>query len=287
MPTKLLEIRLAESLAAHLQKPPTVGLEIHWLGQAGFVVDVDGRRIVIDPYLSDSLAAKYRGTSRPHTRLMPPPVAPGEIPFVDLVLCTHAHTDHMDPATLPSLLAANPNARLVAPKAVREQAIERSGVGRDRLLLAEAGAEVPWLSDISILPTRAAHETLKVDPEGNHHFLGYCLRTPHANLWHSGDCIPFDGLKTEIRQLRPDITLLPVNGRRPELSQNGVPGNFTLAEAIDITRETGARHMIAHHYGLFDFNTEDPDLIDDAAQAATDPTLHRAKDGVLLRIRPS
>ena len=36
---------------------------LYWLGQAGFVLDIGAHRLLIDPYLSDSLAAKYAGTA--------------------------------------------------------------------------------------------------------------------------------------------------------------------------------------------------------------------------------
>ena len=49
---------LAERLAAPRPARPT----LHWLGQAGFVVDAGPFRLVIDPYLSDALAEKYAGS---------------------------------------------------------------------------------------------------------------------------------------------------------------------------------------------------------------------------------
>jgi L-ascorbate metabolism protein UlaG (beta-lactamase superfamily) len=277
MSGRLIEKDLPEKLSDRLKTKHQSGVEIYWLGQAGFVFDIAGVRLVIDPYLSDSLAQKYHGTSRPHLRMSPPPVLPHEIPYVDFVLCTHAHTDHMDPGTLPRLLATSPAAKLVAPRALKAQVIERSGIGDERLILVNAGEHLSLLPKLSLVPTRAAHETLKTDAEGNHHFLGYVLRTDSLSLWHSGDCVPFNGLEEEVRPLAPDIALLPVNGRRPELSENGVPGNFTLGEAIDTSRRIGTSDMIAHHFGLFDFNTEDPTKVDATSAVNSDIRIHRAR----------
>lgn len=279
-----LEERAFEGpLAARLATKPAAGLTLYWLGQAGFVVDISGTRIVIDPYLSDSLAEKYGGTPRLHVRMMPPPVAPPDIPHVDYVCCTHAHTDHMDPGTLPALMAANPSARLVAPRAMREQALLRSGLSEDRLMLVEAGETLELAAGLALTPTRSAHETLERDDHGHHRFLGYCLKDATVTLWHSGDGIPFDGLAGEVSGLDPDITLMPVNGRRPELSNNGVPGNFTLDEAIGISRQVGAGVVVAHHYGLFDFNTLDPEVIDRRARSEHDPRLLRARQSIAFQ----
>jgi len=268
-------------LGDRLAEPPGAGLRLHWLGQAGFVIDADGRRIVIDPYLSDSLHAKYRDTPRPHRRMMPVPVAPDAIRHVDLVACTHGHTDHMDPGTLPALLAANPNALLLAPRAMRALALERSGIGAGRLLDASAGERIV-VAGIAVTATRAAHEALEVDAAGDHRFLGYAFELGDLRLWHSGDCIPFAGLVEEVAALAPDVALLPVNGRRPDLSANGVPGNFTLSEAIALAESIGCSEMVAHHYGLFAFNTEDPAAIDAAARASRGMSVHRARMGVSL-----
>ncbi|HWP68417.1 MAG TPA: hypothetical protein VN437_03870, partial [Rectinemataceae bacterium] len=46
--------------------PPDVRLRLRWLGQAGFLMETGGIRILVDPYLSDSLAEKYRGKQYPH-----------------------------------------------------------------------------------------------------------------------------------------------------------------------------------------------------------------------------
>ena len=113
-------------------------------------------------------------------------------------------------------------------------------------------------------------------PPGHHLFLGYVIRGAAGTLWHSGDCVPFDGLVEEVAPLFPDIALLPVNGRRAEL-RSGVPGNFTVAEAIDITDRIGASYLVAHHYGMFDFNTVSPEVIDEMAGRRQRPTVLRAR----------
>src|SRR5262249_18583760 len=64
---------------------PVGGLRFFWLGQAGFLIEGAERRLLIDPYLSDSLAQKYRGTATPHERLMPPQITVEALPPLDLV----------------------------------------------------------------------------------------------------------------------------------------------------------------------------------------------------------
>src|SRR5262245_39201748 len=66
-----------------------------WLGQAGYILRASQMTVAIDPYLTDSAAAK----APEFTRLFPPPIAPEEL-RVDVVLITHAHLDHLDPETI-------------------------------------------------------------------------------------------------------------------------------------------------------------------------------------------
>jgi L-ascorbate metabolism protein UlaG (beta-lactamase superfamily) len=239
------------------------GAALWWLGQAGFVISQGGLRIVIDAYLSDSLAEKYRGKAFAHQRMMAAPVAPSAVLGVDWLLCTQSHTDHMDPGTIPALLAANPGARVLAPRAERAKALER-GVPEGRLHLLDAG-ETLDLGGVTVTATPSAHEDLKVTPSG-HLYLGYVLTGGGVTIWHSGDTIPHDGLVPAVRPLGVDLALLPVNGRDAARATNGVPGNLTLEEAVALTDAIGAGAMLGHHFGLFDFNTLDP--VEGAARLA-------------------
>lgn len=273
MSANLTALPFSGSLEAALAAPVATGLSLYWLGQAGFVINAGGYRLVIDPYLSDSLAEKYRGRLYPHQRMMAAPVTTDGLGQVDLVLSTHQHTDHMDPQTLQPMLATRPEVKLVAPLAALDEALKRAAIGPDRLLLLDAGDKITPLSGVSVTATRSAHETLERDSAGHYKFLGYVIEIGGVRLWHSGDTIPYDGMVDEVAALKPDIALLPVNGRSAELLANGVPGNLALAEAIDITKAIGAKALVAHHFGMFSFNTTDPAEIDRAAAATQGPRL--------------
>ena len=229
------------------------GLAIQWLGQAGFVLNVGGYTVVIDPYLSDSLATKYAGTLFEHNRAFPPPVDPAEL-VCDLVICTHRHTDHMDGATLTALLGANPDLRICVPRAERAHAAGL-GLPPDSLIEMSAGGTFSPLEGLTITPIPAAHEELMIDRDGEHHFLGVILDTGETTIYHSGDCVPYQGLVDTLRAANVDLALLPVNGRDGYRSRHGVPGNFWIDEALELCEAAGIPTLIGHHVGLFDFNT--------------------------------
>lgn len=257
---------------------------IHWLGQAGFWIDTGAHRLLIDPYLSDSLARKYAGKRFDHRRMMPAPVAPEALPRPDLVLVTHAHTDHMDPDTLGPLHRRFPDLPFVVPAARLDMARER--IGRDAPLLAvDADATLDPLPGLSLTVLPAAHETMERDAAGRHVFLGYAVASGGLRIAHSGDTIPYPGQAERLRAFAPDVLLLPVNGRDAGRRDAGIPGNLTLGEAIALAADAGAPYLVPHHFGMFAFNTLDPEAIDAAAAASRAPAVVRPRIGVALRPR--
>ena len=96
---------LADIAAARSQ---TDRFHLWWLGQSGFLVQWQGRHLLIDPYLSDSLTKKYAATDKPHVRMTAIPIAPERLDFIDVVTSSHNHTDHLDHETLWPLRRANP-----------------------------------------------------------------------------------------------------------------------------------------------------------------------------------
>jgi L-ascorbate metabolism protein UlaG (beta-lactamase superfamily) len=235
-------------------------LRLWWLGQAGFLVQWQGRHLLLDPYLSDSLTAKYAATDKPHVRLTARAVDPKALDMVDVVTSSHNHTDHLDHETLWPLLAANPALTLVIPEANREFVAERlkTDPAWPRGLVHGTSVDV---GPFRITALAVAHEQLDTDELGRHHHLGYLVAAGPFLLFHSGDAVPYDGMADELLRLaggQPlDVVLLPINGRLPE---RRVPGNFWGDEAATFAHTVGARLVVPMHYDMFAFNTETPDL---------------------------
>jgi L-ascorbate metabolism protein UlaG (beta-lactamase superfamily) len=228
-------------------------LRFWWLGQAGFAFQHHDDLLLIDPYLSDSLAEKYRNSEFKHLRMMPIPVAPEELSDCNWYLCTHGHTDHMDPGTIRGILqATSPN--FLIPRAEMDRGRER-GIPAGKAHGINAGETLRLSDDITVEAIASAHERLDVDAEGNHKYLGYLISVGGLRLYHSGDCIPYPGLSEKLAEKQIDVAFLPINGRDENRLSKGVPGNFAVAEAIALCKAAAIGHLVGHHWGMFEFNT--------------------------------
>ena len=233
-----------------------------WLGQSGFLLQWNGRHVLLDPYLSDSLTTKYAGTLTPHIRMTGLPVQPGQLNFIDVVTSSHIHTDHLDSETLTPLFSANPSLRFVIPEAERD-AVEKKLARRWPETLGLDHGEILEIEGLRISGAASAHESVERDHEGRCRFLGYILQFEKWTIYHSGDTVLHPTLVEFLKPFRIDVALLPINGRS---SERGVPGNLNAHEAAWLGREIGARLVIPCHYDMFTFNTAP---VDDFVAAAT------------------
>ena len=226
----------------------TRNFRIWWLGQSGFLIQYQGRHVLLDPYLSDSLTKKYAATDKPHVRMTGLVIDPARLDFIDAVTSSHNHTDHLDAETLGPLIAANPGIELIAPEANRAFVANRIGsdvsfpIGLRDGESVEAGA-------FRFTAVPAAHEELS--PE----YLGYIVQFGEWSIYHSGDTILYEGMAERLRPFAPDLALLPINGRARE---RRVAGNLNAHEAAHLAKSIGAGRVIPCHYDLFTFNTADP-----------------------------
>lgn len=247
---------LADIAAAHSQK---AGFHLWWLGQSGFLVQWQGRHLLIDPYLSDSLTKKYAASDKPHVRMTAIPIAPERLDFIDVVTSSHNHTDHLDHETLWPLLRANPQLQMIIPEANRAFVADRLRTDLNWPLGVNDGTTAS-AADFHFTGLASAHEQLETDEHGNYKCLGYLIRFGPWTIFHPGDAVPYDGMAERLLELADgdviDLALMPINGRLPE---RRVTGNFWGGEAVEFAHQIGARTVIPMHYEMFTFNTETPD----------------------------
>ncbi len=241
--------------------------DLWWLGQSGYLLQWQGHRLLLDPYLSDSLTEKYATTDKPHVRMTARVIAPERFSGIEAVTASHVHTDHLDPQTLQPLVSKNPGIQLICPEAIRGPARDRSGLSDPAVTGLDAPNPGTEIGTTFSAPTRtqvgpfqfeavpAAHERLDRDHAGHLIALGFVIRFGRWAVYHSGDTLLYPGMEERLRREQVDLALLPINGRRPE---RRVSGNLWGREAAALAHSIGARCVIPGHYELFEFNTESP-----------------------------
>jgi L-ascorbate metabolism protein UlaG (beta-lactamase superfamily) len=209
-----------------------------WLSQSGYLIEHDGHRLVIDPYLSDAATAKGA------TRVVASPLDAATL-APDALIATHNHVDHWDPIGAPEILRLHPRARLFAPASVRPLA-RAADVSADRIEALDLGETVstgPFT--ITALPT------LHSDPRG----VGLLIRVADLTIYHSGDTEYTTALAKDLAARlaalapRLDLALLCINGRL---------GNMTWREAALLAETLRPRLTVPNHYDLFAENQADP-----------------------------
>ena len=215
-----------------------------WLGQHSVVLKLAGKVIYIDPYLKPD-----------DRRRVGPPLTPEQVTHADLVLLTHDHGDHIDPFAVPGIAKASPAARFVASRRHRERLLGL-GVGESRLTLMDPDERVEC-DGVAVTALKAKHEFFENDERG-WPYLGFVVESGPVAVYHAGDTLVYDGLKTSLERWRLTAMFLPINGRDAARYRRNTLGNMTYQEAADIAGELAPGIVAPMHYEMFAHNSEDP-----------------------------
>lgn len=226
------------------------------LGQSGFILDASGTRLIIDPYLSDSVAEMFGENLRRQIPIVRPPA---ELSDVDWILLTHAHLDHTDPATLRPILEASPRVKFVAPYESRA-ILEQMGV-TDREIFVPPTEWVELAFGVSVRAIPAVHPDLEVSSSGELQAVGYLLRIGGTTIYHAGDTSPHSAIVEALAGEAIDLALLPINERNYYRDREGIIGNMSVREAFQFAAEIGARTLVPIHWDLFAPNGVHPEEV--------------------------
>lgn len=228
-------------------------LNLWWLGQSGFLLQWAGKRILLDPYLSDSLTKKYAGTDKPHIRMSERVVDPALLHNISIVTSSHNHTDHLDAETLIPVLKNNPEIKFIIPEANRDFVAERVQYDHDFPVGLNEGQSVT-IDGFTFHGIAAKHNEIEKDEQGHCRYMGYVIESAFWKIYHSGDTLWYDEMVPVLAPFSVDVAILPINGNDPTRK---VAGNLDAKEAAELGKKIHARCVIPCHYDLFTFNTAD------------------------------
>jgi L-ascorbate 6-phosphate lactonase len=217
-----------------------------WLGQASFAMRGGGATVLLDPFLSPYDGRRYESALHPERCV-----------DVDVVLCSHEHVDHLDVPIVGTIAERSPTATFVVPTPIVDMVTE-AGVPAERILGMQPGVSIE-LGALTVRAVPARHGVTMEDAYGFGEslsgglvrFLGYVVDVGGVRVYHAGDTIHYEGMETTLRELRPDVALLPINGRDAEREARGIVGNLSEREAGWLAEAMGAGLLVPMHHDLF------------------------------------
>ena len=206
-------------------------MKITWIGQAGLVFKTSNLTIIVDPYLSDSVArvnpANWRRVPVEENLFDIKP---------DIMIFTHVHQDHYDPETVERFFAANDKMTILCPTSVWTE-VRKHG-GAHNYVQFNAGSE--WTEgDVHFSAVKAEHSDA--------YAIGVILSHDEKHYYVTGDTLYNRDVIASVAQ-PVDVVFLPVNG---------VGNNMNGVDAVRFVEKIGAKQAVPLHIGLFDELTAD------------------------------
>ena len=205
-------------------------MKVTWIGQGVFMFELGDKNVVVDPYLSNTVA-----NADGFDRMVPAPFTPQELK-ADLIICTHDHMDHLDEETIKytdfsRLLYAGPDSCLDHFRAIRDtrrsfNQPECWSIHQYRRCCYSWGVCCSYQDSIGVV----------IEYDGLACYL-------------VGDSLYEDRL-LEAGKHNPDVLMSCINGKL---------GNMNYMDAANLAEGLGVKLAIPCHYGMFKENTEDPE----------------------------
>ena len=213
-------------------------MKVTWLTQAGLLFENDKIKILVDPYLSDSVGE----LNEKKRRRIPVDESFFDVK-PDVILITHDHLDHLDPATLDRYLKNDGEITVLSGEGAYRKLVT-FGCGNNYVLLAPHSV---WSEKgVTFYSVHAEHSDRTA--------VGFIIDDGKETLYVSGDTLYNYDVIDDVLDLAPDgvdFAFLPING---------VGNNMNASDAADFAYEIGAKSAIPLHYGLFD--AIDPETFD-------------------------
>lgn len=213
------------------------GVKLTWFGHSTFLLEAQGERVLIDPFLKGN------------------PACPDDLKdpgHIDIIAITHGHNDHMEDALA---LAKRDEASVVAILEIGDW-FESKGV--EKVFGINKGGTTE-IEGIRFHMTDARHSSSfnEANESGSGwttinagEAAGFVIELEDGfKLYHAGDTAVFGDMALIRKLLAPDIALLPIGDYY-------TMGPRSAAEAI---RLLGVKKVIPMHYGTFPVLVGTPD----------------------------
>ncbi|RXT07153.1 MBL fold metallo-hydrolase [Ammoniphilus sp. CFH 90114] len=234
---------------------------ITWLGHSAFILEINGKRLLLDPMLGMAPSPLPSIGGKRYSEK--PPVEVEDIPPIDAVLLSHDHYDHLDYGTI---LKLKPKVRtFITPLGVGAH-LERWGVDPSKII------ELDWWEEwefegILLACTPARHFSGRsIGDRNTTLWCSWVIEFPQARLYFSGDSGYGPHFKEIGERYGPfDLTMMEC-GQYDERWRNI---HMMPEETVQAHLDVKGRVLIPIHWGAFTLSLHDwTDPIERVSQAA-------------------
>ncbi|MEV4357806.1 MBL fold metallo-hydrolase [Nonomuraea sp. NPDC051941] len=222
--------------------PPADGVRAIWYGHASTLVEIEGKRVLFDPVWSNRPSpSQFVGPKRHH----PVPVELGELPMVDAIAISHDHYDHLDLATVRTLLRTQ-KAPFLVPLGIGAH-LERWGVPAFRIIELdwEEEAEVAGLRFVA---TAARHFSGRAFTRNDTLWGSWVVAGANKRVFYAGDSGYFEGYRGIGSAHGPfDLTLMPIGAYSPAWPDI----HMNPEEAVNAHLDLGGSLLLPVHWATF------------------------------------
>jgi L-ascorbate metabolism protein UlaG (beta-lactamase superfamily) len=217
-------------------------LAVTWFGHSSALLEVDGRRVLVDPVWSERVSPSPLVGPR---RLHEPPTPIDSLPPVDAVLISHDHYDHLDLPTVRALVREQ-SAPFVVPTGVGVH-LRGWGVPEDRIV------ELGWddattVAGLTLTCTEARHFSGRFFARDTTLWASWAIAGPRHRVYFGGDTgytPAFAGIGARLGPF--DLTLLPIGAYNDAWEHM----HMTPEEALRAHGDVGGRVLVPVHWATF------------------------------------
>lgn len=220
-----------------------------WIGHATFLITLNGKRILTDPFLTET-ASPFRMFGP--RRFVPPGIGLENLPAIDIIVVSHNHLDHLDEETVESL-PGKENIRVFVPLGLKSFFLERGYRNVTELDWYESHT----YGDIRFTALPTVHFSRRGLFDGNKTlWCSWSLSTATGKYYFSGDTADSPSIFRETGQHDGpyDLAMIPIAAYKIVKEEHSA--HIAPEQAVKIGGEIGADTMVAMHWGTIELSDE-------------------------------
>ena len=227
------------------------GDRISWLGHATFLIKLNGKTILTDPFLSEFASPISWAGPR---RYVHPGISMANLPPIDVLIISHSHYDHLDDKTI-SGLKNKEEMHVFVPLGLGSFFVERG---------YKNVAELDWWHSVSLdgmkltaLP--AVHDSARsLNDQDETLWASWAIESSTCRILFVGDSGYSNEIYSRIGKSFNsfDFAILPIGAYEPRKLM--WMSHVTPEEAISIGIDVQAKTLIGSHWGTISSLSDEP-----------------------------